>query len=176
VPTPDRPLAPAVCHQCGFSYGDTTPAKAAARIARSSGAVAGLLRAPSARLAVRPGPAVWSPLEYGCHLRDVHLVQRDRLVRALVEDDPHFPPMYRDERVGLARYAGEDPGRAADGLELSAGLLLWLADGLTPAQLARPCRYNLPQVTAVDVGWVLVHTAHEAVHHEDDVRRGLAAG
>ena len=44
-----------------------------------------------------------------CHVRDVFLVQRDRLYTALVEDTPTFTPMYRDQRVTLARYNAQDP-------------------------------------------------------------------
>ena len=34
-------------------------------------------------------PDTWSALEYTCHLRDVMLVQRERVLRALVEECPH---------------------------------------------------------------------------------------
>ncbi len=71
----------------------------------------------------RPEPQVWSALEYACHVRDVFLVQRERLFLALVEDCPSFAPMYRDQRVTLARYAAEDPTRVADQLHMAATLV-----------------------------------------------------
>jgi hypothetical protein len=43
-------------------------------------------------LRTRPEEGVWSALEYACHVRDVFLVQRDRLYTALVEDTPTFTP------------------------------------------------------------------------------------
>ena len=57
----------------------------------------------------RPGPRIWSALEYACHVRDVFLVLRERLYLALVEECPSFAPMYRDERASLARYGAEEP-------------------------------------------------------------------
>ena len=33
--------------------------------------------------AVRPSPHVWSPLEYACHVRDVHRLFGERLARML---------------------------------------------------------------------------------------------
>ncbi len=116
---------------------------------------------------------MWSPLEYAAHVRDLFMVQRDRIIVALVIDNPHFTPMYREERAGLARYAEEAPADVSTTLVSAARLLDWLSQGLDPGQLARPCMYNLPDPTQVDVGWVLVHTAHEMHHHLDDMRRGL---
>ena len=38
----------------------------------------------------RPQPEVWSALEYGCHVRDVHRLFLHRLGLMLDEDDPLF--------------------------------------------------------------------------------------
>ena len=51
----------------------------------------------------RPSPEQRSPIEYACHVRDVALMQRNRVYVALVEDEPSFKPMYRDERVAFDR-------------------------------------------------------------------------
>src|SRR5204862_1729659 len=83
---------------------------------------AALSRADGPALRRRPQPGVWSALEYACHVRDVLLVQRDRLYLALVEDTPTFARMHRDERVGLARYNDQDPKAAEDQLVLAAEL------------------------------------------------------
>lgn len=45
----------------------------------------------------RPSPDRWSANEYAAHVRDVLLTIRDRLVIGLVEDNPRFKPVYRDE-------------------------------------------------------------------------------
>lgn len=55
---------------------------------------------------------MWSPLEYGCHLRDVLLVQRERVLAART-DRPDCSPMGRDERVLHDGYAEQEPGDVA---------------------------------------------------------------
>ena len=78
-------------------------------------------------------------------MRDVLLVQRDRAVVALVEDNPGFARMYRDERVELCRYSGEPLEDVLDELEMSARLCAMVFDGLEPAALGSPARLQPPQ-------------------------------
>ncbi len=87
---------------------------------------------------------MWSALEYTCHVRDVLLVQRDRTVLALVETNPGFARMHRDERVGLARYDAHPPPQVADQLGVAAELCATVFEGLTADQWARPLIYNYP--------------------------------
>jgi hypothetical protein len=44
--------------------------------------VVAVLRQKDVDLRTRPQPHVWSPLEYGCHVRDMLLVQRERVLTA----------------------------------------------------------------------------------------------
>jgi hypothetical protein len=152
------------CDACGFVYGSVNDVP---------GALRGLAERYRQALPAEPGrrrwPDVWSPLEYACHVRDVLLVQRDRLVVALVEDGPSFVPMYREQRASIAGYAAETPAGALAGLEVAADLLARLLERLTPEQLARPCTYNYPETRRVDVAWVAQHTMHEAEHHLADI-------
>lgn len=41
-------------------------------------------------VADRPRPGVWSPLEYACHVRDVHVLFAERVRLMLAEDVPTF--------------------------------------------------------------------------------------
>ena len=61
----------------------------------------------------RPAPRVWSPLEYGCHVRDVLRIcsVRNRLIRA--EDNPSFPNWDQDETALTERYWEQDPATVA---------------------------------------------------------------
>ncbi len=115
----------------------------------------------------------WSALEYACHVRDVLLIQRDRVILALVEESPSFAPMHRDERVGLAGYDHERPLEVAAQVTMAAELFGQLFDRLSEEQLGRHCLYNFPAPTERDLDWVGRHTAHEVTHHLHDVRGGL---
>ncbi|HKA04306.1 MAG TPA: DinB family protein, partial [Acidimicrobiales bacterium] len=117
----------------------------------------------------------WSALEYTCHVRDVLLVQRDRLYVALVADDATWPPMYRDARPALARYNEQDPVVVLDQLRVAAELAAQAFGGLDAAQLARTFTYNYPTPAVHDVLWLGRHTIHEAEHHLHDVQQVLAA-
>ena len=52
-------------------------------------------------------------LEYGCHLKDVLLVQRERVLTARRVDRPSFHPIGRDERAEHDGYADQDPADVA---------------------------------------------------------------
>jgi S-DNA-T family DNA segregation ATPase FtsK/SpoIIIE len=122
----------------------------------------------------RPAADVWSALEYACHVRDVFLVQRDRLYIALVEDKPSFAPMYRDQRATLARYNSQDPEEVAAQLTTAARLIAQAFEGLDAAQLQRFCIYGFPAPAERPVLWIGQHTVHEGEHHFRDIQEGLA--
>jgi S-DNA-T family DNA segregation ATPase FtsK/SpoIIIE len=161
--------------ECGFVTDAVDDAAVPDALRTAAATIADLLRRPELARAVRlrPGPAVWSALEYTGHLRDVLLAQRDRALLALVVDTPTFVPMYRDERVGLARYNDDDPTVVAGELAVAADLFARLLERLDAAQLARRCIYNYPEPALRDIGWVGRHTLHEAIHHLGDLRRVL---
>jgi hypothetical protein len=117
----------------------------------------------------RPEAAVWSPLEYACHVRDVLLVQRDRVVLAQVEERPSAARMYRDERVELCGYSSQVVREALDQLSMAAGLCALVFDRLDDTAWSRPLVYNWPQPTERDLAWLGRHTVHEAHHHLHDV-------
>lgn len=162
------------CSACGFRYDDVPTGAAADRLRalgpRFAEAVAGV---DEAALRRRPRPDVWSALEYGCHIRDVLLIQRDRTLLALVEDRPSFARMYRDERVILARYDDETPQDVVRQVAVAADLVARVFTGLDDAALRRPCVYNFPGPTDRDVAWLGRHTIHEGEHHLMDVRNVL---
>jgi hypothetical protein len=106
-------------------------------------------------------------------VRDVLLAQRDRLFVALVEDEPSFKPMYRDERVNFDRYAEQDPEVVAAQLCMAAAMTAHAFSGLDAQQWARPLTYNYPELTRRDVEWMAHHTLHEMVHHRADIERIL---
>jgi hypothetical protein len=122
---------------------------------------------------VRPTVDVWSPLEYGCHYRDVLLAQRERVLLALVEERPNFVSIYREQRVELARYNSEEVDTVAAEIEMAADLIARVFEGLSSEQLARPCIYNYPEPRERTVEWLADHTLHEGEHHLRDIERQL---
>ena len=168
------------CDECGYAYESVPTGKLAGRLRDMGQRYRDALASADPRAACRrPGPTVWSALEYACHMRDVLLVQRDRAVLALVEDNPGFARMYRDERVGLCHYSGEPLEQVLDELEMSARLCARVFDGLDQAAWERPLVYNLPRAGAatgpLNVAWLARHTVHEGEHHLMDVNRASAS-
>ena len=86
---------------------------AAARTVRDRAAgIAEILRATAADLRSRPESDVWSPLEYACHVRDLLLVQRERILSARRLDGYVCESMGR-ERVEFDGRAEQHPDDVA---------------------------------------------------------------
>ncbi|MBV9144169.1 MAG: hypothetical protein JO115_25155 [Pseudonocardiales bacterium] len=76
------------CKECGFEYDLNKAREAGQAIVGGVAEVAAILRARDVELTTRPQPGTWSPVEYSCHLRDVLLVQRKRVLLARRVDRP----------------------------------------------------------------------------------------
>src|SRR5260370_32201735 len=101
------------CDQCGFAYDENTATTAAAAIRAGAAQLTAILADSPAGLPARREPARWSPLEYACHVRDMLLVQRERLLAARPPDRPECQPMGRAERVTAHGDAHHTPADAA---------------------------------------------------------------
>jgi DinB superfamily len=164
------------CRECGFRDElvalDTIAGRLRSFGARFRDALADVAPAAAAR---RPEPAVWSALEYACHIRDVFLIQRERAVLAQVEDNPRTARMNRDERVALCRYDAQAVPDVLDQLAMAAELCALVFEGLDEGAWARRLVYPWPAPTERNVAWVGRHTVHEGEHHLMDVHQVLAA-
>ena len=160
------------CDECDFTYDLTCAPDASAECVAWAGDLAALLVAePEDAVRRRPRPEVWSALEYGCHVRDVLLVQRDRVLLVRREDDPAPPPMGRDERVFHDGYAEQHPADVARQLVDAASLFARDLDRLDRASWQRGIVYNYPPPPRRrTLEWVAVHTVHELRHHLQDAR------
>jgi hypothetical protein len=163
------------CDECGYDYAALPrPALAPAIVLGAAQHAARLTAAPDG-LRHRPAPDVWSPLEYACHVRDVLVVQRARLLRTQAEDQPTFPPMDRERRVVEDAYNEQEPARVAGELCSAAAALADVLGSLDEAAWARTGVYNFPAPSVRDVDWIARHTLHEVTHHLMDVDRGIGA-
>jgi len=162
-----------MCPECGFVYDVDDAGVAATAIRDGVDEVAAMLRGRG-DLRSRRQVGVWSPLEYGCHLRDVLLVQRERVLAARRTERHVCMSMGRDERVDHDGYAAQDPEDVArqltDAAELFAGVLNRLGD----EDWDRTVIYSHPEQAERSLRWVAVHTAHEVRHHRLDIRRQLS--
>jgi hypothetical protein len=158
------------CAECGFEYDLDQAPHAAAAILSGSAEIAALLADEAADLRTRRRPDQWSPLEYCCHLRDVLLVQRERVLAARRVDTPSFEPMGRDERVEHDGYSEQDPLAVARQLTDAAQLFANVLSRLDAADWERTVIYNYPKTNERTLRWVAIHTVHEVRHHRLDIR------
>lgn len=158
------------CVECGFAYDQ----------ARAVGTGADLIRAEAAELASTLGsttdpakrrdPAVWSPLEYACHVRDMLLTQRERVLLARRTEVPEAVPMGRDVRVEHEGYAVQDPVDVVQEIAMAARLFAGVLDRLGPEDWRRGLLYSYPDWSERSIAWVAGHTLHEIRHHLRDIR------
>ncbi|HEY8527856.1 MAG TPA: DinB family protein [Acidimicrobiales bacterium] len=152
-------------------------AGAGPRIRELAGAVAAHLRlTPPDRLRRRQAPGVWSPLEHACHVRDVLLVQRERVLVVRRGFGGPVEPMGRDERVEHDGYADQRPADVAVQVEQAALLFAGVLARLGPGDWDRTVGYGFPEPARRSLRWVAVHTEHEVAHHLADIRAQPGAG
>lgn len=161
------------CADCGFVYDLGRSGTVERDIGERVAEVVALLRAGEVDLRSRRRPGVWSPLEYGCHLRDMLLVQRERVLAARRVDRPDCPPSGRDERVIHDGYAEQDPEDVARQLGDAAQLFSNVLARLAPDDWDRMLIYHCPESRERSLRWVAIHTLHEAQHHLLDIRRQI---
>jgi hypothetical protein len=131
---------------------------------------AALLRSRGEDVRTRVDPTRWSTLEYACHIRDVLLIQRERVLKALRGHGDEPLPMGRDERVIHDGYNTQNLDDVAVQLQQSAILFVGVLDRLSDSDWSTTMTYGLSDSAMRSIRWVAVHTAHEAHHHLADMR------
>jgi hypothetical protein len=110
---------------------------------------------------------VWSPLEYGCHIRDVYRICDGRLDLMLNEVNPTFANWDQDATALDDAYDIQDPKQVAVELQEWAGRIAERFDGVTPDQWSRTARRSDgAQFTVESFGRYVVH---DVTHHLVDV-------
>jgi hypothetical protein len=151
-----------------WRYDESQWNTASDQIRQACGAAAQLLRTTT-DVRTRQTAGRWSSLEYACHIRDVLLVQRERVLKAMRGHGDEPFPMGRDERVLHDGYNEQDPLDVAVQLEQSAILFTGLLDRLAPLEWDLEVDYAFPDPAMRNLKWVAVHTAHEVIHHLHDM-------
>ncbi len=167
----------APCEECGYGYeslGRDQIPSAVMSLADDHRLL--LTCVPAERLRDHTRPASWSPLEYGCHVRDVLRFQRERVNLAQAEETPRFVSMRPDERAVEERYNDQHPLVVAGELAAAARQFAWALNALDGRGWMRTGIYPWPAPEVRTVEWVARWTAHELAHHLFDSRRLLGPG
>ena len=155
------------CPECGYDAGAVADlAEVARELRRTADDWALALRAPGAT--TRPRPDVWSPAEYGAHVRDVHGVFAGRLELMLSADAPDFANWDQDATALEERYDLADPAVVAAELPEAAAAV---AHGYAAVPDDAVGRTGLrSDGSAFTVASLARYHLHDVVHHLWDVR------
>jgi hypothetical protein len=153
------------CPECGFDATTLAATDVAERVRASVPAYRAALARPDA--ATRPRPDMWSPVEYACHVRDVHRLYTYRLGLMLDEDDPLFPNWDQDATAVEEDYASQDPVVVADQLAAAADDMATAFDAVAGEQWQRTGRRSDGAEFTVDS--FARYYLHDIEHHAWDI-------
>jgi hypothetical protein len=163
------------CAECGYTYESVTATDASARVRSAANElVTSLAGADPAALSRTQGEQ-WSGLEYAGHVRDVLVVQRERVLMVRHQPGQTVRPMARDERVQWGEYAACTAEQLCAEVALVAEWLAHTLELLRDEDWSRTLVYSYPQPAERSLEWLAAHTVHELVHHRQDVERLLSA-
>ena len=155
------------CPQCGLHPGAMERACLGGQLIDLAGSWrAFLLSADDTSLRTNPAPGVFSPIQYGAHVRDIQRVYGDRILLMLREENPVFPQFNPDEEAWGA-YNQLDRGALADDIEAQARRLAGILDELQPDDWSRTMTRDgggdgVYQFTVAGLASYAVHESH---HH-----------
>ncbi|MHA3022238.1 DinB family protein [Mycobacterium sp. BMJ-28] len=153
------------CPDCGFDPVQVHPTEVADRIADD--ATDWVDRLTRSGVRERPAPKVWSILEYGCHIRDVHRIFDTRVHLMLTEDQPRFPNWDQDATALADDYRSQDPAVVARELfDAATTVAQTYRDVPDDGWSRRGLRSNGSEFT---IATIAVYHLHDVVHHSWDV-------
>jgi len=153
------------CPECGFDASSVQPSDVAGRI--RDDAADWVHRLAGSGVKSRPRPDVWSTLEYGCHIRDVHRIFDHRVRLMLTEEDPRFPNWDQDETAIADDYGSQDPAVVATELFDAANIVAdTYANVPAESWKRRGLRSNGSEFT---IATISLYHLHDIVHHAHDV-------
>jgi len=153
------------CPECGYLGSAVPLAELPERIREATAPWPAILARAGA--AVRPSAAVWSPLEYACHVRDGLRIFTHRLELMRGQDDPIFENWDQDATAVEQRYWEQDPAVVSGELMVAAAENVVGWTSVRADEWDRPGRRSNGSVfTVATLGQYFLH---DLVHHLHDV-------
>ena len=153
------------CTDCGFDPSTVSRDLVGDRIASSADGWAHVLAGPDATR--RPNDATWSPLEYGCHVRDVHRIMAERLDLMLTSEPAEFANWDQDQTAVADGYAAQDPAVVAGEIADAAARFAAAYDMVADDQWSRQGFRSNGSSFTVDT--FAMYALHDLEHHRVDV-------
>jgi hypothetical protein len=166
------------CPQCGQHPAAMDRAVLGRELVGSAGSWRNfLLKADDTYLRTSPGPGIFSPIQYGAHVRDIVRVYGDRIVLMLEGENPVFPQFNPAEDVWDS-YNRLDTEELADDLEAQARRLARILEDLRPEDWSRTMTRDggSDGVFQFTVAGLASYAVHEAHHHLLDADGTLKPG
>lgn len=154
------------CPECGLDASSVAYERIPELVRSTASAWPVVLARPDVR--ERPDPAVWSALEYGAHVRDVHRLFTERLGLILDNDRPTFANWDQDETAIAERYHEQDPATVGAELVAAAEHAAAAFGAVEPGDRDRVGLRSNGSVFTVET--LARYYVHDVVHHEYDVR------
>ena len=153
------------CPDCGFDARTVAgPQVAEALRANASRWPAVFERAD---VSARPGPLVWSPLEYGCPVRDVCRLFESRLKLMRSRVDPSFENWDQDATAVADAYGAQDPAVVRRELSAAAEAAAAAFDDVGEGDWQRTGRRSNGSVFTIET--LGQYFLHDLAHHLHDV-------
>jgi hypothetical protein len=161
------------CPECGFVAADLNRAELGQLLRDDATGWAAVLRQPGAT--ERPDEETWSPLEYACHVRDVHRTFGERLDLMLTQDEPTFANWDQDVAAVEGRYDRQEPADVGPELVAAAEAVAARYDALRDEPEGTWARRGLrDNGSEFTVDSIARYHLHDVLHHSHDVRRTAA--
>jgi hypothetical protein len=155
------------CPQCGLHPGGMERGALGGELLESAaGWRAFLLSADDLYLRTVPGPGIFSPIQYGAHVRDIQRAYGDRILLMVHEDSPVFPQLNPNEGEWDS-YNRLEAVELADDIEAQARRLADILDTLQPEDWSRTMIRDGggDGVFEFTVAGLANYAVHESHHH-----------
>lgn len=155
------------CPQCGENAAAIDPELLGPALLGAAAAWRTFLTAADeATLRAIPAPGVFSPMQYGAHVRDIQGVYGDRIILMLQEDNPVFPQFNPDE-ASWAAFNDMAADALAGQIDEQARRLAGILDGLEPEDWSRTMIRDggTDGVYQFTVRGLASYAVHESRHH-----------